>query len=418
MTDPRRPALLVLASTYPRWPGDHEPGFVHELCKRLAARFDVTVITPRSPAAAEAESMDGVEIVRYAYAPRRMETLVYGGGIASNLKRSPWKLALVPGFILAQYLAARRALRARRIDVVHAHWLIPQGLIARRIARRAGVPYLVTSHGGDLFGLRGAWLARLKRAVAADSAAMTVVSSAMEVEARRIGLRPLRLDVLPMAADMRSRFTPSSDVRSTDELLFVGRLVAKKGLRHLLDAIPAVLQARPSTRLTIAGFGPEEGALKAQTVRLGLEDVVRFAGAVTQEKLPALYRHAALLVAPFVRDASGDQEGLPVVLMEAIACGCPVLAGNVSGVDDLFGSAAAEVSVDPTDPERLAAAIVLSLADAPAARANAAKLRERVVAALDWSVIADRHADLLAWCIANQSRNRAETTAAGQGRQA
>jgi glycosyltransferase involved in cell wall biosynthesis len=403
---------MVLASTYPRWEGDHEPGFVHELCRRLTDRFDVIVVTSRSPGAAAEECMDGVEVVRYGYAPRAMETLVYGGGIATHLKRSPWKLTLVPGFILGQHRAAQRIMRRHRVDLIHAHWLIPQGTIARRLAHRTGVPYVVTSHGGDLFGLRGVWPTKLKRKVAADSAAMTVVSSAMREEAQRIGLAPPRLDVLPMGADMHSRFTPAADASVADgsELLFVGRLVAKKGLPHLLDAMPAVLRERPTAHLTIAGFGPEEGMLKAQTSRLGIDGAVHFLGAVTQDKLPALYRRAALLVAPFVRDASGNQEGLPVVLMEAIACGCPVLAGNVSGVEDLFGGAAAEICVDPTDTKQLAAAIVATLGDPQGAHARARALRETVVGRLDWSVIAERYGDLLLGCL----RNSRSVTASAQ----
>src|SRR5689334_22160597 len=96
------PRLLVLATTYPRWPGDPEPGFVHELSKRLADRFRVVALVPHAPGAKRRECMDGVEVVRYRYAPQRMETLVNDGGIVANLRRAKWKLLLVPGFVLAQ----------------------------------------------------------------------------------------------------------------------------------------------------------------------------------------------------------------------------------------------------------------------------------------------------------------------------
>lgn len=412
MTELVRPALLVLASTYPRWPGDHEPGFVHELCKRLTGRFDVTVVTSRSPGAAKRESMDGVDIVRYAYATRALETLVYGGGIAAHVKRSPWKLGLVPTFVLAQYITARRIMRQRRISVIHAHWLIPQGAIARRLARRNRVPFVVTSHGGDLYGLRGSWMTALKRVVARASAAMTVVSSTMRDEARRLGVVPPRLEVLPMGADMYGRFTPAAQPQpSSDELLFVGRLVAKKGLPHLLDAMPVVLKARPSTRLTIVGFGPEENALKAQADRLGIADRVRFAGAIAQEQLPELYRRSSLLVTPFVRDATGDQEGLPVVLMEAIACGCPVLAGRVAGVADLLGDRVDELSIDPTDTQAFAAAILAILNNPNPARERARALRSSVAERFDWSVIASAYGDLLEQCAASGENARASGAA-------
>ncbi len=395
--EPRKPRLLVLASTYPRWRGDYEPGFVHALCRRLTDRFEVVVLTSRSPGAARSETMDGVEVIRYRYAPQWMETLVYGGGIVAHLERRPWKLLLVPGFIFGQYLAARRLVKHRRIDLIHAHWLIPQGMIARWLVRHvAPVPFVVTSHGGDLFGLRGRWLQRIKCGIATASAAMTVVSEAMRQEVGELGLRPQRLEVLPMGVDMRDRFTPNdTTARCTDEILFVGRLVPKKGLSYLLDAMPAVLAQRPDAALTIAGFGPEQKVLQAQVARLDIEASVRFLGAFTQADLPALYRRAALLAAPFVRDTSGNQEGLPVVLMEAIGCGCPVVAGDVAGVQDLLGDHADRVCVDATDTSALAEAILRVLAHPAEARERALSLREAVARRVDWRVIAHGYANLL-----------------------
>lgn len=396
----RKPTVLVLASTYPRRRGDPEPGFVHDLCRRLTDRFEVVALVPDAPGADPDGLFDGVEVIRYRYAPRRLQTLVYGGGMAANLQRHAWKWLLLPGFLLGQYLAARRVLRHRHVDVIHAHWLLPQGLVAWRLRRRTGTPYLVTSHGGDLFGLRGRWPTALKRRVAAASSAMTVVSSAMRDEAARIGLRPPRLEVLPMGVDLRERFVVAPDPPRADaELLFVGRLVAKKGLVHLLDALPAVFAHDPRIELRIAGFGPEEAALRAQAQRLGIAGRVHFLGAVAQSDLPALYRRASLFVAPFVRDAHGDQEGLPVVLMEAIGCGCPVLVGEVAGIHDLLGAAAAEVCLQPADTAALAAAITRTLAEPEQVRIRAQAMREAAARWIDWHPIADGYARLLRTCI-------------------
>ncbi|HEU0278136.1 MAG TPA: glycosyltransferase [Rhodanobacteraceae bacterium] len=394
--DPK-PVLLVLASTYPRWRDDPEPGFVHELCKRLVARFRVIAVVPDAPGADPSGVLDGVEVVRYRYAPRALETLVNAGGIAVNLKRSPWKWLLVPGFVLGQYRAAWWILRRARAVAIHAHWLLPQGLVALRLARVFAVPYVVTSHGGDLFGLRGRLPAALKRRVAAGCAGMTVVSTAMRDEVTRLQLCPPLVDVLPMGVDLRGRFVPDPEQsRDSDELLFVGRLVAKKGLRHLLDALPGILAVRPTVRLTIAGFGPEQPALQDQVKRLGIAASVTFAGATPQRALPALYRRAAVFVAPFVRDATGNQEGLPVALMEAIGCGCPVVVGNVAGVRDLLGAAADAISVDPRDPRALAAAILASLQDPAVAAQRALALRAAAIGRIDWSHIAAGYADFIA----------------------
>jgi glycosyltransferase involved in cell wall biosynthesis len=394
---PVRPLLLVLASTYPRWADDPEPGFVHELCRRLAAGFEVVVVCPHAPGAKTHECLDGVEVVRYRYAPQALETLVHGGGMVSHLRRSPWKWLLVPGFVLGQWWAAARIARQRRPALVHAHWLLPQGLVAWAL-RAAGVAprYVLTSHGADLYGLRGAPALALKRRVARACTAMSVVSSAMRGEAASAGLRPPRLEVIPMGADLQERFTPLPEVaREPGLILFVGRLVEKKGLPHLLEAMPTVLRARPDARLLIVGHGPLEAALRAQCAVLGLQSCVEFAGARSQRELPSLLRQACLLAAPSVRAASGDQEGLPVVLMEALGCACPVVASESPGVADLFGDEAAESLVPPGDVQALAAAVLRVLAQPALAQERALRLRERALQRVDWGPVASAYAVLL-----------------------
>jgi glycosyltransferase involved in cell wall biosynthesis len=276
---------------------------------------------------------------------------------------------------------------------VHAHWLIPQGAVAAALCRGAGAPgLLVTSHGADLFALRARPLQALKRWVAGRAAALTVVSAAMVEVLAGLGADPGKIQVRPMGVDMRSRFVVDpAQPRAPEELLFVGRLVEKKGVAHLLAAMPAILAVRPGCRLTIAGFGPEEPALRAQCRRLGLEASVDFLGAVGQQALPSLYRRATVFVAPFVEAASGDQEGLGLVMVEAAACGCPVVASDLPAVRDVL-----EERVPPGDPAALAKTLLALLAESPEARdARAGRLRARLLARFDWDEVARGYAGLL-----------------------
>jgi len=390
--------LLVLASTYPRWPGDPEPGFVHELSRRLTAGFRVIVLCPHAPGAKRREVMDGVEVVRYRYAPQRLETMVNDGGIVTNLRRSPWKCLLVPFFVLAQAWAVWRILRRERVDVIHAHWLLPQGLIAQLMRWRPGrkSPYVVTSHGADLYALKGRLLDRLKSFVARHAYAVTVVSSAMRERMLSLGVDRAGISVMPMGVDLSTRFTPDpATPRSQYEILFVGRLVEKKGLKHLIAALPMVLEEVPQAVLTIAGFGPEEAELRQQVRALDLEGQVRFLGAVKQEDLPALYNRAVLFVAPFVQANSGDQEGLGLVLVEAIGCGCPVLVGRVPAVTDVLGEEFSHLLVDPTDASTLTRRVISVLVNSDHARAEATELRGAVAERFDWSRVSARYAELL-----------------------
>lgn len=386
----RRPKLLVLASTYPRWHGDPEPAFVHELAKRLVGRFDVTVLCPHSPGAVLGEELDGVRIVRYRYAPMGWETLVNDGGILGNLKRSPAKWLLVPGFLVAQWVALLSLKRNWSPDIVHSHWLLPQGMIAVG----AGMsPIVVTSHGADLFALKVRLFKWLRKAVVTRAAAVTVVSDAMRM---RLFAECPETTVLrmPMGVDFDECFAiPKEAVRSTNSLLFVGRLVEKKGLIYLIEALPAVLDRHPDTQLDIVGFGPEREFVVQRVQQLGLESCVRFVGAVSHTELARHYQSASVLVAPFIEAASGDQEGLGLVVAEALGCGCPVIAGDVPAVHDLIDDTAGWI-VPQRDVVALATAIIRILNDPASAEQYALLLREKIQERFSWASVANGYANL------------------------
>lgn len=334
-----KPNLLVLASTFPRWECDPEPAFVFELARRMTDQFHVTVLCPHAPGAKPAECREELQIIRYRYAPEFLETLVNDGGIVTNLRNSPWKALLVPGFLLSQAWWIWRLTRNDRMAVIHAHWLIPQGvaaILACAIGRRKKLPIIVTSHGADLFALHSRLMQWLKRSVFRRVAAATIVSDGMREKSLALGVAPGKLHLAPMGVDLSNRFTiDRTVVRSQNEILFVGRLVEKKGLIHLIQAMPAIIESNHQARLTVAGFGPELGKCRLLAMQLGISDRVHFLGAIEQVDLPRLYRRAAVFVAPFVEAAGGDQEGLGLVSIEALGCGCPVVVSEMAATKAL-----------------------------------------------------------------------------------
>jgi len=401
----RRPALLVLSSTFPRWPDDHEPPFVFELSKRLAERFDLYLLAPHAPGARRHEWMAGIEVERFRYAPDWLEQLAYQGGILARLKQQPWRWLLVPFFIAAQWWALHRLLRRQHFDAIHSHWLIPQTLVALLAGAGRKTPLLCTSHGGDLFGLRAMPLPAIKTWVLKRCSAVTVVSRAMRDEVQRL-LPGQMAEVVPMGTDLTGCFTPGSNsVRRGDTLLFVGRLVEKKGVNHLLDALAQLQRQGRALQLWIVGQGPELEALQAQAERLGIAAWVTFWGAVEHTRLADFYRLATLAVTPSVVAEGGDQEGFGLVIVEAMGCGCPVVASALPAIGDIVIDGETGLLVPPADPTALVHAIGQLLDQPEQARRLAATARQRVVERFDWQQVAERYADLLLRMIEHNERS-------------
>ncbi|NDY95226.1 glycosyltransferase [Wenzhouxiangella limi] len=252
------PRLLVLASTYPRWPGDHEPGFVHQLSRRLTDLFKVRVLTPHHAGAARQEQRDGVDVRRYRYAPEQLETLIYDGGMVTNLRRQPLKWLLVPLFFLAQLWATWRQVRTWRPDVIHAHWLIPQGLMAAMLAASPRFPpFLVTSHGADLHALRFWPMPALKRFVARRAAGFCVVSWPMFESLEKNGFVGHGALVESTGLYLRNRFLMDlCVVRLGKGTMFFGRGLKKKNLRYRLDALHVITKALLLRRWVVSSQSP------------------------------------------------------------------------------------------------------------------------------------------------------------------
>lgn len=385
--------ILVLTSTYSRWPDDTEPRFVDNLCQTLASRHTVHVLAPHAPGAQTEEQLDGIRVFRFRYWPGRFESLAYGGGILPNLRQNPLRLIQVPFFLVAQWLAILRLCRGGNYDIVHAHWIIPQGVsavLARPFSRRR-TPLVLTSHGGDLFALRGNLLTLLKRRVTRASDALTVVSDSMKARSEALRLQPPgHIRTIPMGVDTRCTFLPPERTADRHGILFVGRLVDKKGIEYLLRAMPGVAARHPGTRLSIVGDGPLRPGLEALCRTLGVGHMVHFEGSVANRDVPAFLKTAAIAVFPSVVTDKGDQEGTPVAIMEALACGCAAVVSDYPGAREIIADGRTGLLVPQRSPEALCEAIV-ALLDDPAKRAGLGE-RGRALAEreYDWQVIGAR----------------------------
>jgi glycosyltransferase involved in cell wall biosynthesis len=389
--------ILVLTSTFPRWRGDTEPPFVLELCRRLAEHFKVHILAPHTGGADSEATFDGMRVTRYRYFLPRWESLAYKGGILANLKKNRYRYALIPFFLLFQTLAVRKLLRRFHFDLIHAHWIIPQGacaVLANRI-HLSRLPILCTSHGGDLYGLSSRAMMWLRCRILEKIDAITTVSRAMRDDLDSLGVGLGKVHVLPMGVNLQERFVPSRKRSETKSLLFVGRVVEKKGLRFLIEAMPKIIEKHPTTVLRVAGDGQELSDIKSLAKNIGVADHIHFLGAVPNRTLPELYQTSDVMVFPSVVADGGDKEGFGLVLVEALGCECAVVATDLPATRDIIHDGVSALIVRQRDARQIADKVIHLLSD-PALRANLGKKgRQYVVKRFDWAAITTRYANLI-----------------------
>lgn len=361
-----KPKLLVLASTFPGTPGDGTPAFVLDLAWQQAKAFDVTVLTPMTPGAAETETIpspDGstsVNVVRYRYFFKRWEDLAHGA-ILDNLKAKKNRLLQVPFLAHFLFYGIRLLVRELQPAAIHAHWVIPQGILATLAAPR--VPLLVTTHGGDIYALNAAPLLRLKRWVFGRAAAISTVNSQMKSKLVEWGQPAAKISLLPMGVDTVSvGKLAQQTAKIPGQLLVVGRLVEKKGIEYLFEAM-RLLQNRGSAaagaKLVVIGDGPIRADLEAKAAGLNVE----FRGQRGRAEVLQAIAESEVMLIPSVTAANGDQEGLPVTLLEGGAGAICVIASRLPGIDEVIVDGESGLLVPQRDSAALADALELALAD-------------------------------------------------------
>lgn len=389
----RQVKVLHLVTAYPRTPDDVITPWLVETIRRLGERgITVEVLAPAYRGLGS-QVVEGVRVHRFRYAPRPWETLTHDQTAPDRIRERPFFLGLVPSYVAAGSLAAARLARSGEFGVLHAFWPLPHGLLGLAAKRASGVPLVSTFFGVELTWMEAdlPFLAPVLRRIVCGSDAVTVISSYTGERLRRLvpGARPVTIPFGATVEPGKRLPSPARPPGAPFELLFVGRLVERKGVHVLLDAL-ARLEPGPPVRLRVVGDGPERPALEERAARLGVGDRVRFEGFVPREALEARFAGCDAFVLPAVVDVKGDTEGLGVVLLEAMSYGKPVVASAAGGIVDVVRDGRNGLLVPPGDAPALAGAL-RALRDDPArAREMGARGREDVAAGFSWPVIVDR----------------------------
>jgi glycosyltransferase involved in cell wall biosynthesis len=391
--------VLVLTTTFPRWKDDSTPGFVYELSKRLKNRgIEIFILAPHHKGSKFYEEVEDLKIHRFPYFyPNKYQKLAYEGGILPNLKRSWLARIQMPELILAELYWAQKLVKKEKIDLIHSHWLIPSGLVGGIISRFLGTPHITTAHAGDVFTMeRIKFLNPLWNFILVNSDMVTVNSrytkGIVEKLSKGIKNKPT-IKIIPMGINTKN-FYPTgdkTDIFPQNNVIFsVGRLVEKKGIKFLIEAMPLILREIPYAKLIIGGSGPLENELKDLVKSLNLGKKIFFTGYIKNSELPKYFRAADVFVLPSIQTKVGDTEGLGIVLLEAMGCGTPVVGSNIGGITDIIHNGKNGLLVEPKNPKDIAEKVIILFSNNNLRKKFSENGLKIVLERFSWEVVTDK----------------------------
>ena len=396
--------ILVMATTFPRWKNDTEPNFVFVLSKLLAIYENkVVALVPHFHKAKKYEVMDKIKVYRFHYfLPYKLQKLCYEGGIFGNLKRYKITFFQLPLLFFFEFLNMIKLIKKEKINVIHAHWIVPQGFLAYLCKKLFKIPYVVTAHAGDIFPLKSSFFRFFLSLTIKNSDYCTANSTFTKKELEKIsGKKDIK--IIPMGVDF-NLFSQRDKNRNLmrkygikrEFILSVGRLAEKKGIKYLIMAMDNVVKKFPEAKLVIVGDGPERNNLEILAKKLNLGKNVIFVGRVENKYLPEFYSTADLFAGPSIVTKSGDTEGLGVVFLEALASGTCVVGNNIGGIPDIIENNKTGILVRQKDSKQLANAIIKLLSNPKLRKNLALNGQKKVKKIYSWDLIGKQFNELFA----------------------
>jgi glycosyltransferase involved in cell wall biosynthesis len=398
----RKPRVLYIVSLFPCW---SETFIVRELTTLIAEGADVQILSLKAPheklVQADAEKL--LPRVRHPLPPLRAALERAKAFVAHPLILSSAMTKIVsridrPMDIAKSLEALLRGLehlswiREYDPDVIHAHWATFPSTVAWALAKILNKPFGFTCHAHDIFV--NDHLLREK----IEAARVPVTISKFNVEYLAAKATPQareRLNVVHCGVDLAT-IPFRADGREPGLIMAVGRLDPIKGFDVLIDALGELARAGRRVRARIIGEGPLKESMQAAIARHGLGEMVEMTGAMPQPEVRKSLYQSAIFALPSVVTESGDRDGIPVSLMEAMAAGTPSVSTRVSGIPELIEHEREGLLVPERDPRALAAALARLLDDPKLGEKLASAARAKVEREFDAAAEARKLLDLFA----------------------
>ncbi len=365
--------VLVSASTFPVDPDEGTPRFVYDLATALAEEADVSVLVPHVPGSATEEKRGKLSIHRFRYFwPASLQRLTphLGQGMVQHIRQSWLSKFQIPFLLCKAALQTWRLVRQKKIDVVNAHWIVPQGMTAAwALGRKRRCKLVLHVHAGDVYLLHKLPGGKRIAQYVIDRTDIVFADGSHVRDHLDMLLKEPAGTIIQSMGVRRELFQQNAAESAPAEttkfaqgyLLFVGRLVEKKGVPFLLDAMPEILKQFPEMGLIIVGTGEDEAALKQQMNDLGIGNQVVFVGQRSHDDIVNYLHHCKLATVPSIIDRHGETEGMPTVVVEAMTAGVCVVGSRVNGIPDVIVDGENGWLCEPKNSADLAEKILLAL---------------------------------------------------------
>jgi len=402
--------LLVLTSSFPRFIGDHAGIFVYELANTLSKnKIDILILAPlfydqRCTNTLLSEKINKLEVHRFKYFyPAKYQKLYRDGGFIYNLKTNYLAKIQLPLFLFFQLYNAFKLVIFNNPDIIHSHWILPQGLVGAIIYKILKKPHILTVHAGDVFALANMPIGKFFAIfVVKNSSKIFVVSNYVSqilcamLPDNTIQEYNDKLMILPMGVDVKlyqsNQTIKKKNLykRKNTTILFIGRLNDKKGIIYLIQSMLELKHISEHLSLLICGDGPLKQELESFTEKNKLKGIVKFKGFITEDEKIHYMILADILVVPSIITDSGETEGMPVVILEGMAAGKAIIASNVSGASDVIQDGYNGLLVEQKNPRQLAEKIMLIINN-PEFRENIEINALKSSMKFDWSNISHQY---------------------------
>jgi glycosyltransferase involved in cell wall biosynthesis len=352
--------ILFITSGFPRNSDDHVARFILDFAAALSKKgYTIIILAPLDENIPLFEQWDGLKIFRFPYFyPKKYMKFAYGNGILYNLRRSYLAIFQIPFFFFSEFLYGLKIARTEKIDVIHAHWLIPQGLVLFFIKIFIPIKKVVSVHGSDLRIMPKSFSRLILRKMDA------IISPHPEISDLLHSTGDFRIWEIPNVID-ESLFNPDIpssgvkeelDIKTTHVITFIARLNDFKDPITFVRSVPFVVEQEPDVTFLIAGDGPLMEEVRSLVKDLNIQRYIRVLG--NRQDVNRILKISSVFVA-----LSPYENIWSLVIIEAMKMGVPCIITNAGTTEKYLRTNLDAILIPPHDERSLARELIRLLHD-------------------------------------------------------